>query len=179
MNDGSPLSGSNRQMNAFFYEDENAIPDERFGYTRFLPFPDDAWHIVAIDLTDPINIGNQSDFLWTDFDSLEGFRIDPTAGLSGVDVELAWARLTEPASPENRVVVTLSDADGPVDITAVDSDGASLLLAQQVAGNSADVALSDLAPGEYRIQVDDGNGAVGANSDSRYSLPLSRGSRFQ
>lgn len=160
MNDGSPLSGSNRQMNAFFYEDENAIPDERFGFTRFLPFPDDAWHIVAIDLTDPNNIGNQSDFLWTNFDSLEGFRIDPTAGLPGVDVELAWARLTEPASPENRIVVTWSDADGPVDIAAVDRDGASLLLAQQVAGNSADVALSDLAPGEYRIQVDDGNGPV-------------------
>lgn len=158
--DGSPLSGSNRQMNAFFYEDENAIPDERFGFTRFLAFPDDAWHIVAIDLTDAANIGNQSDFEWTDFAAIEGFRVDPTGGLAGVDVELAWVRLTEPPGAEHAVTVSWSDADGPVDIFAVDSDGTALLLAHQVSGGTTAVPMSDLAPGEYRIEVDDGTGPV-------------------
>jgi len=158
MNDGSTLSGSNRQMNAFFYEDENAIPDERFGFTRFTPFPDDEWHIVEIDLTDPDSIGNQSNFLWTDFSQAEGFRVDPTAGLAGVDVEIDWVRLTAPPAIDTAVTVSWTGAANPVDIFAVDADGAALLLEQAVGGSSTSVSLAVLAPGDYRIEVDDGTG---------------------
>lgn len=154
--DGSSLSGSNRQMNAFFYEDENAIPDERFGFTGFNRFPDDQWHIVSIDLSDPDRIGNQSNFLWTDFAQAEGFRIDPTAGLAGVDVEIDWVRLTRAPAAETAVTVSWIDAANPVDIYAVDGDGAALLLEQGVRGGSTAVSLATLAPGDYRIEVDDG-----------------------
>lgn len=157
-NDSSELPGSNRKTNAFFYEDENAIPDGRFGFTSFLTFPDNQWHIVSIDLTDPDNIGNNSNFLWTDFPQIEGFRIDPSGALAGVDVELDWARLTRDPGAETEVTVSWTDASAPVDIFAVDDDDASLLLAQDVAGNSAAVRLAGLAPGEYRIEVDDGTG---------------------
>lgn len=157
MNNGSSLSGSNRQMNAFFYEDENAIPDERFGFTGFNRFPDNEWHIVQIDLTDPDNI-NPNGFLWTDFPQIEGFRIDPSAGLAGVDVELDWARLTRPSDAASEVTVSWTDASAPVDIFAVDGDGAALLLAQGISGNSATASLAGLAPGDYRIEVDDGTG---------------------
>ena len=158
MNDSSELPGSNRQMDAFFYEDENAIPDERFGRTDFNRFPDNQWHIVSIDLTDPDNIGNNSNFQWTDFPQIEGFRIDPSGGLAGVDVELDWARLTRDPGAETEVTVSWSDASAPVDIFAVDADDATLLLARDVPGTSATVRLAGLAPGEYRIEVDDGTG---------------------
>jgi len=158
MNDASGLPGSNRQTNAFFYEDENAIPDERFGFTRFLPFPDNQWHIVSIDLSDPNNIGNNSNLLWTVFPQVEGFRIDPSAGLAGVDVELDWARLTRDPGADTEVTVSWTDASAPVDIFAVDADGAALLLAQDVSGTSATVQLAGLAPGDYIIEVDDGTG---------------------
>ena len=158
MNNGSELPGSNRQMDAFFYEDENAIPDKRFGRTDFNRFPDNQWHIISIDLTDPDNIGNNSNFLWTDFPQIEGFRIDPSGSLAGVDVELDWARLTRDPGADTEVTVAWTDASAPVDIFAVDGDDAALLLAQDVPGNSATVRLAGLAPGEYRIEVDDGTG---------------------
>ena len=157
MNDGSELPSPNRQMNAFFYEDENAIPDNRFGFTRFLPFPDDQWHIISIDLSDPDNINDNSNSLWTDFPQVEGFRIDPSGGLADVDVELDWARLTRDPGADNEVTVAWTDASAPVDIFAVDGDDAALLLAQDVPGNSATVHLAGLAPGEYQIEVDDGS----------------------
>ena len=155
MNNESELPGSNRQMNAFFYEDENAIPDERFGFTRFLPFPDNEWHIVRIELSDPDNI-DDSRFLWTDFEQVQGFRIDPSGGLAGVDVELDWARLTRNPGADAEATVSWSDAAGPVDIFAVDADGAALLLREGAGGDSAVVSLAALAPGDYRIEVDDG-----------------------
>lgn len=157
MNDGSPLSPLNRQLNAFFYEDENAIPAGRIGFTRFNLFPEDQWHIIEIDLSDPDQI-NPAGFLWTDFAQSEGFRIDPSAGIAGVDVELDWVRLTRPGTTDTEVVVSWTEAAGQVDIFAIDSDEASLMLAQGVSGTSRTVSMAGLAPGEYRIAVDDGTG---------------------
>ena len=186
MNDGSTLEGANRKQNAYFYEDENAIPGDRFGFTRFNTFLDNQWHIIETDLSDPDNI-NSNGFLWTDFPQVEGFRIDPTAGLAGVDVELDWVRLTRAPAAGNEVTVTWSDEAGPVDIFAEDGDGAALLLAEAASGGSAAVSLSALAPGEYRIEVDDGvereqsPGIVTVNSPPRmlFQQPDVRGAEDQ
>lgn len=156
MNDGSELPNPNRQMNAFFFEDENAISDGRFGFTRFLAFPDDQWHIVSVDLRDPDNIHSKSSFLWTDFEQVEGFRVDPSGGLAGVDVEIDWVRLTRVPATDTEVTVSWTGAANPVDIFAVDADGAALLLRQGVGGSSTVVSLAALAPGDYRIEVNDG-----------------------
>jgi len=166
------LNTENNQGSMVFFQ-TSADANEPFGRTDFGRIEPGGWRILSFDMLQDVPAGSQ--LTWDGQDEAIGFRYDPVPN-EGIDFEIDWARLSgDPAladAPETEAGVqwTASGlANGSeVSISAVDEDGAELLLAEGIpaTAGSATVDLARLAPGAYAIRI--ASDGVSATSQGRF-----------
>lgn len=153
------LNTSGNQGSMVFFQ-TSADANDPFGRTDFKTVRPDGWQIVSFDLLADVPAGSQ--LSWDGQEEVIGLRFDPVPN-EGIDFEIDWIRLSaDPALtdvPDATVAVEWAsaglDSADQLTISAVDSDGAELILAEGISGaeNSTTVDLSRVAPGGYRIRV--------------------------
>lgn len=153
------LNTSSNQGSMVFFQTSGDANDP-FGRTGFKPVGPNGWQIVSFDLLEDVPAG--SDLTWDGQEEVIGLRFDPVPN-EGIDFEIDWVRLSaDPGlgdAPDSTATVEwTSDGVGAGDaltISAVDADGAELVLASGISGaaSAAEVDLSRLPPGSYRIRV--------------------------
>lgn len=145
---GPPLTQS-QPARIYFLIDSSFVPHVSFGNSAGFSVTPNQWQIAQFDMQDsPSTLG------WTDSAVIRGLRIDPT-NKSGVHVEIDWVHLSAPMDdPSQAFQVTWTDAgSGPYTVTAVDADGAGLVLGSGINANQYLADLSMLPPGSYAIEV--------------------------
>lgn len=149
---------TNQNQGSMVFFQTSADANDPFGRTNFGRIEPGGWNIVSFDLQQDVPSGSQ--LSWTG--QVIGFRYDPVPN-DGIDFEIEWARLSaDPAlagAPDTSATVqwtTSGLAPGSlVTISAVDQDGAELVLAEGVSADEQRevVDVSRLAPGAYSIRV--------------------------
>jgi hypothetical protein len=150
---GQPLDRTQRFI-VFYFEDATSIGNALYGGTNAVLVPPNEWTTVKIDLA--ANVDQSLPESWSLLPQVEGLRIDPTSQ-PGVHVEVDWIRLTSEPDPDEYFSVSWNGNGAAEYSVAARAQGVedadSYELVSAVVGNSVDVALSDLPPGSYRIEV--------------------------
>jgi hypothetical protein len=149
---GSP-TGTNHNVQVFYFRDQSSISDGTFGFTFSEPVPSDGeWHTVTFDLVSDRH--DNSIWQWTDFSEVKGLRIDPTQR-ADTRVEIDWVRLTAPGDANTNFTVQWSGGSAPFTVSARKQGEAAIPLAGGLPGTSASVDFSILPPGNYSVEVSD------------------------
>lgn len=153
------LNTSNNQGSMVFFQ-TSADANDPFGRTGFKPIFPNGWQILSFDLLE--DVPGASQLNWDGQEEVIGLRFDPVPN-DGIDFEVDWVRLSADPGltdvPDSTATIEwTSDGLGAGDevvVSAVDADGAELVLANGISGasNTTVVDLSRLAPGAYRIRV--------------------------
>jgi len=153
---GQPLT-SDQPFVARFFRDSNWQSTNEFGITRGRRETFEDWTVIEWDLADPGQLRPASNIQWTDFSEVRGLRINPTNN-PDVRVEIDWVRLSAgPSASTSGTVAWEDDAgSGPYDVFVTDGDFV-LTLASNLPGDSAEVDLTALPPGDYMAGVTDGS----------------------
>ena len=158
----SPLVAS-QPFIVYFFEDHESIGSAEFGNSTAFYVPANEWTIVRLDLATDVDINAPQS--WSAQPQWTGLRIDPTVN-PDVHVEVDWVRLTaSPVLDEFFNVSWSGNGAGDYSIFArsdTTPDAVAFELASGVAATSMDVNLSELPPGDYRIEVE-GAGETGVS----------------
>jgi len=152
----------NQHFVAYYFEDSTSIGNALYGNSTAFRVPPNEWTIVRIDLATEVDPGAPES--WSLLPQVEGLRIDPTSN-PGVHVEIDWIRLTSEPLPAEFIAVAWDANDSPEYTVfarpAGTVGGTPHELASGVVGTRVEVALSELPPGDYHIEVA-GNGESGS-----------------
>ena len=150
---GTPTN-TKHPVQVFFFKDENSTRDGTFGKTDSVSVNSDGdWHIVSIDFVD--DISPNSPYTWNEFSSIKGLRIDPT-NLANTRIEVDWVRLTTAGDTSSEFSVEWTEGTPPFSISARKQNDVPVIMASDISENFANVDFSVLPPGDYIIEVSDG-----------------------
>lgn len=139
--------------------------NSQFGQSSFHNLAPNQWNILSFDMLPDSMVFSSPVPSWTTSAQVRGFRVDPTAVGTNVRAEIDWIRLTAAPTAAQKFLVQWTDSatTGPYTITAIDTDGATFVVANGIANATSFLAdFSMLAPGDYTVQVD----RTGASSQS-------------
>lgn len=80
---------STHNIQSFWFENEQ-LTNAKFGYTKFVNFPDNQWVLIKMDLVSDY-FGGES---WNNLTKWKGIRIDPTDKKDAF-IDIDWVRLTD------------------------------------------------------------------------------------